>query len=231
MAGSLYLGSQKVCPSMLVVKEEPTSCVFRVPDNVTNISTRSAFNSLYGNLYPFPYDLAIDLNNVEELSGQSCFYYAFGGCNIVSLKEKIKTISNRNVFDVCFAFSNIPEESKLFENLESVYESGLISGLIYSTGKETYRFKKLNYIENAGLQACFGYSSAKHIYFDSLKEDSFSVVEGTDVYWHFVDMLMGVSDCTLHFPPNISNIVPTLEGYPSFGGTNTVILYDLPATE
>ena len=228
MAGSLYLGSQKVCPSMLVVREEPTSCVFRVPDNVTNISKTSAFGSLYGNLNPFPYDLAIDLNNVEEISGDGCFEYTFGGCNIVSLKEKIKTISARQVFSVCFAFANIPEDSTLFENLESVSSSGLNSALMYSTGKQTYRFKKLNYIENNGFEACFGRSSAKHIYFNSLKSDSFDT---SGAYYHFESMLMGVTGCTLHFPSNLSSVIPTLDTYPNFGGTNTVILYDLEATE
>ena len=46
----------------------------------------------------------------------------------------------------------------------------------------------------------------------------------------FSNMLSQITGCTLHFPSNLSSVVSGLDGYPNFGGTNTVLAFDLPAT-
>lgn len=41
----------------------------------------------------------------------------------------------------------------------------------------------------------------------------------------------GATNTTIHFPSNVQSVVEALNGYPSFSGTDTTILFDLPATE
>ena len=52
----------------------------------------------------------------------------------------------------------------------------------------------------------------------------------------FRDIIKNVVGCTIHFPSNLdptggSTVISSLYGYPNFGGTNTVLAFDLPATE
>lgn len=47
----------------------------------------------------------------------------------------------------------------------------------------------------------------------------------------FDNMLSGVTGCTVHFPSNLSSVIGNWASVTAgFGGTNTTILYDLPAT-
>lgn len=233
MAGMMYLGNQKVTPVIVQGgSAEPTGCVFRVPDNVTEISTKEQFESLYGT--KFPYDVVIDLNNVETVSGEDAFQTSFVNINITSLKENVKTISGRTAFDTAFAYSTIPEESTLFENLETLSELGLVACFYRSKGKKIFRFKKLSYIGVQGFSTCFPDSSVEHIYFNSLTSSSFaddpSAPGNPDRV--FMYMLEGVDGCTVHFPSNLESLIGegsyVLSG---FGGTNTTVLFDLPETE
>ena len=44
-------------------------------------------------------------------------------------------------------------------------------------------------------------------------------------------MLDGVTGCTVHFPSNIQSVIGSWASVTSgFGGTNTTVLFDLPAT-
>jgi hypothetical protein len=52
----------------------------------------------------------------------------------------------------------------------------------------------------------------------------------------FTDLVSGVDGCTIHFPSNLdpangSTVISSLNTYPLFGGTNTVLAFDLPETE
>ena len=47
----------------------------------------------------------------------------------------------------------------------------------------------------------------------------------------FEDMLSGVTGCTVHFPSNLESVIGSWSDVTSgFGGTNTIVLFDLPAT-
>lgn len=48
----------------------------------------------------------------------------------------------------------------------------------------------------------------------------------------FNQMLQGVTGCTVHFPSNLQSVIGSWSDVTSgFGGTNTTVLFDLPATE
>lgn len=47
----------------------------------------------------------------------------------------------------------------------------------------------------------------------------------------FSDMLSGVTGCTVHFPSNLQSVIGSWSSVTGgFGGTNTTVLFDLPAT-
>jgi hypothetical protein len=63
--------------------------------------------------------------------------------------------------------------------------------------------------------------------FPALKTTSFGSYTN-----QFADMLSGVTGCTVHFPSNLQAVIGSWSDVTSgFGGTNTTVLFDLPATE
>ena len=71
----------------------------------------------------------------------------------------------------------------------------------------------------------------QEIYFESLRSDSFGEYKS-----QFRGMLKNNSNIIVHFPSNLdpqtgSTVISSLYTYPNFGGTSTVLAFDLPATE
>lgn len=65
------------------------------------------------------------------------------------------------------------------------------------------------------------------IYFRALNSNSFVAGDETA----FDDMLSGDENVTVHFPSNLQSVIGGWQSViDGFGGTNTTILYDLPAT-
>lgn len=95
-------------------------------------------------------------------------------------------------------------------------------------------FAALDTFENYSAFSCMFQSTLNGIvYFRALKSSSFS--ERVNM---FESLFSYCSNCTIHFPTNLDPNNPdktfdasTLSGYPNFSGTNTTVLFDLPATE
>lgn len=160
--------------------------------------------------------------------GEGGFKSGFRGCtNLVSAKlNKLKTVtrssSMNSLFYGCTKLKNIE-----FNSLTTVSGSAaLLSAFRACTSLETIVFPELSTISgNSCLkEAFYGCTSLKSINFPAL------VSLGTATT-QFNNMLYGVTGCTVHFP---SNMQDTLSSWASvtagFGGTDTVILFDLPST-
>lgn len=63
-----------------------------------------------------------------------------------------------------------------------------------------------------------------HIYFRALTTQTNYVPNV------FQPICKNATNAVVHFPSNLESIVSGLTGYPNFGGTNTTIAFDLPAT-
>lgn len=89
-------------------------------------------------------------------------------------------------------------------------------------------FSSLERVGQYMFQYAFSLTKMKSVSFPALRSDSFAHDNGTA----FNSMLNGVNGCTVHFPSNIQSVIgnwgSVLNG---FGGTNTTVLFDLPATE
>ncbi len=171
----------------------------------------------------------LNFSGIKKISGQSALGSTFYGCsgitgiNMSSLEIASGTASMQDTFNGC--------ENLVSFNLES---------LVYASSSQTQIFRKCRALTTGtfyslkildvgsltgGFRDCTNLAS---LYFPALK-----TILGTNNT--FNNMLSGVTGCTVHFPSNLdpqggSTVVSSLPQYPNFGGTNTVLAFDLPAT-
>lgn len=271
--GTLYLGSQKVCPVITVggsslgiplevsasgVLQIPTtSFEFIVPNEATSLNfgisgfmnvfkgntgiTKFAFpglqsittqssgfnqvcqqctnlttvdfsglvtinynNSLTSSFWGCTSLINVDLSNLKTVSGNNSMASTFNGCsNLTSIDlSKVELISGGDVFSNTFQNTAITEMR--FTNLQEINNSGSI----FTTTVMAYAFKG---------------APLANLYFNSLK----TVQQNNNL----VNMLNGVTGCTVHFPSNLQSTIGSWGAVTNgFGGTNTTVLFDLPAT-
>ena len=142
--------------------------------------------------------------------------------------KHLKTISVDQVFNGAFAFSTLDlENSEIdFSSIESITTSSVFAWAFgYTNFAGIVRFTNLSTLASQALEASFAYTGVSEIYFNSLTSNSF------DGVYVFMDMLLGVDGCTVHFPSNLESVIggwsDVLSG---FSGTNTTVLFDLEAT-
>ena len=135
--------------------------------------------------------------------GSSVFEGAFQNCtNLVSFKPNIETSSPywpSSAFQNCFNGCTNFADVSFLESCQGTGWGGTF----------------INCFRN-----CFALNN-QHIYFNS-----FSYTASN--YQSFINMIYGVSNCTVHFPSSMQSIMsswaPVQAG---FGGTNTTVLFDL----
>lgn len=146
----------------------------------------------------------LDLSNLKTISGaDSCKRFTLGCSNLQSV-------------DLSSLYSMDGDGNSLdFSNLSSL---------------TTVRLDSLNAILHSGNSLKFSSCPLlTDLKFPNFAPDS-SIA--TDC---FTSLCLNVTGRTLHFPANLDpatggTLIPSLTNYPNFGGTNTVILYDLPST-
>lgn len=214
---------------------------------LTKIEEDDIFNSFAQNNY-FPNITSVDLSNLTTIGGTTSCQNMFRSCtgitsvNLNSLGKIIGgAYSCQNMFTADTGLTSIDLSSLTEINGNSscmqmflgctgiitVDLSGLttIGGLTDCqqmfqgcTGITSLTFDSLEEIN--GSSACYtmfsGCTSLTTLSFPALK-----TVLNNQV---FSNMLLGVTGCTVHFPSNLSSYNFNV------GGTNTTVLYDLPAT-
>ena len=135
--------------------------------------------------------------------GENAMYYAFRTCTgLTSVNlSSLTTISGSNAMSYAFYGCT---------RLTSVDLSSLttING------------------SNAMHNAFSGCTGLTNISFPALTSTGFGSYTN-----QFNNMLRGVTGCTVHFPSNLQSVIGSWSGVTNgFGGTNTTVLFDLPAT-
>jgi hypothetical protein len=112
-----------------------------------------------------------------------------------------------------------------FPNLYEIKNYGMYNTFSNCTNLTSVSFPNLSCIAESSLSGTFAYTSLTSLSFPSLHSD-------TTTELCFQGMLYGVTGCTVHFPSNLESVLENgwivMSG---FGGTDTVVLFDLPATE
>ena len=228
MAGYMYFNKKRVCPALLVGGGEtwynPEHFFIRFPDGETDLSGRFTLT-----LNETGVLTDIDFNDVEVISGKNVLMEQFVGNKGLGKVNTsgIKKITGEGGMKGAFLSAQFSGEFPTFDSLEEISGyMGAVSLFQESNISGSFRFPKLSKITGSVcLGLAFELTNIEHIYFDALTTQSF----GSDTT-QLAMIVDGVTGCTLHFPSNLSSVIPTLYDYPNFSGTNTVILYDLPAT-
>ena len=229
MAGTLYLGRNKVCPAILVGGSEPTEYfTLKFPDNLVEAPEQRYFalmlqivNTSGDALEP----ICIDFNNVKVFNGSVAQTDGnFTDVPLIAKVEKIEKLSNMGL--QVFGTNCLAVEGHKDINFESLIEVGrsCLAQAFYNDNKtfDNIFFPKLTKIDKWALD--FLGNNGVDIYFYAVTESSFLDAAA-------IEDIGRRRNKTLHFPSNLSSFVPTLSGYPNFGGTGTTILYDLEPTE
>ena len=173
--------------------------------------------------------MAVSFSPVTKISGDYACYYAFNHSMVVSVDmSTVEEITGMQACAYMFAQDT---------GITSVNLSGLklITGssacqYMFSgcSGITSVVFTLLNTVSS--FSAMWGMfencTSLTSISFPALTSSSF----GTNTnQFHY--MLHGVTGCTVHFPSNLQSIIGSWADVSAgFGGTNTTVLFDLPAT-
>ncbi len=209
---ALYLGTQKVCPIIKVggndiglTREVSASGVYQFPEQSFTFSLPDNATDVG----PFAMNYAfcnctgltsIDLSNLTTISGQRAMYCAFQRCT------GLTSIDLSNLTTI----SGLNAMYGAFQGCSDLTSIDL-SNLTTISGQNAMYY---------AFQQCH-----------KLKELSFpSLIFGSN-YNGFETMLSGVVKCTVHFPSNLEPIIGSWTSVQNgFGGTSTIVLFDLPAT-
>lgn len=219
---------------------------------ITSVTISAAYTSSY--IDCLPYDLQILSSDKNmDVSMRSIFlkYLVFALTEIAKSKifedayaynenlEKVdfsslQTISGSNVFMGTFVDCTKLSEIK-FDNLQTISGSTcFISRPFKGTAIINISFPKLSILTgryalggSAGIGGAFANcTSLQTLSFPALTSTSFGSYTNQFNY-----MLNGVTGCTVHFPSNLQSVIGSWSSVTSgFGGTNTTVLFDLPAT-
>lgn len=181
----------------------------------------------------------VNLSKLKTVSGYSGLNSAFVNANTPGLTDfalpSLETVSNslgcnamlRGQHNLSDTFNSLPKLKTI-----SGY-GGMQQFLFIGSGKSnnitSFSFPLLDVITGSSAMAdFFGYrTSLQHVYFNAIKTTSF----GQQYKNQFNNLVRGITGCTIHFPSNMEETISGLKGYPNFGGTSTVLAYDLSATE
>lgn len=230
MSGSLYLGSQKVCPAIVSgvsPEPEPTEYfTFKFPDNIITFDgiLQDGFFLADSN-WDETQVFCVDFNKVEYLI--DCNLYGFcqsmGNPVIIKGLENIKEMRGSRAFVSVFGSKLEENHTEIsFDNLESIGQGSCGNSLRFSN-LTSLRFPKLTRM-GASCLAYTGNPNGCDIYFNAVTSSTFP--NGNEL-----NNIGSSKNKVLHFPSNLSSVIPNQSGYPNFGGTNTTILYDLEPTE
>lgn len=196
-----------------------TTILFDLPNVTTldlsrikSIKTEYALYELGRNNY-FPNITSVDFSSLEIITGAYGIRADFENSTGISSFNfsKLAYIEGNNCFE-SFCKGNTSLTSMKFPSLK--YVDDPLSNY------------DRNFFNNT-FQNCTNLTSLS---FPALCSTSFGTHKSP-----FYNMLSGVAGCEIHFPKNLdpqtgSTTISRLTQYPNFGGTNTVLVFDLPST-
>lgn len=187
-------------------------------NNITTVGNRGMNGTFtHSGIYYFKMP-SLTFVGVEGL--QACLY----GCpNLTTVSVGIVNVTAENAFDqFCETSDNLVSVS--FSNLEVATGRYCFREAFGDCDSlQTVNFYKLREIGNYSFYVTFRNCP-------SLSELSFNSLQ-TATETSFNNMLLNNSNVTVHFPSNLQSTMSSWSDViAGFGGTNTTILFDLPAT-
>ena len=198
--------------------------------DMSDLITVNTANAAQGAFFQCTGITSVDLSSLTTISGQYAFYQAFQSCTGITSVDlsSLTTISGSsacsNMFDGCTGITSVDLSS-----LTLIYSySGLSNFCSNNTLLTNVDLSSLTTVTSGSIfyQAFANCASLTSISFPSLNINSFGSYTN-----QFNKMLNGVTGCTVHFPSNLQSVIGSWADVTAgFGGTNTTVLFDLPAT-
>jgi len=178
---------------------------------------------------------SVNLSSLKEITGSDVCYGMFYECTALETVDLsgLTTISGYNapfcnVFEKCSKLISVDLSS-----LQTIYKGNNMNYACCSlfkscTSLPSMIFPSLEKIGGTNVlkEAFSGCTSLQSISFPALKE-----VYPISYTAQFNNMLSGCTGVTVHFPSNMQAVIGSWSSIINgFGGTNTQVLYDLPAT-
>ena len=195
---------------------------FSLPDNVTSIGNYGLYYAFFGrtNL------TSVDLSNVTSIDNYG-LQRAFRDCTSLT-STGLDNVTSIGIYGLSDAFNGCTSlTSTGLDNVTSIGRSGLDSAFQDCTSLTSVDLSNVTSICNSGLRdAFYGCTSLTSLSFPKLNSNSFGGYTN-----QFHRMLSRVTGCTVHFPSNLESVIGSWSDVTNgFGGTNTTVLFDLPAT-
>ena len=196
--------------------------------SLTTVSGRDGCVSMF---YGCTGITSVDLSSLTTVSGYSGCQSMFSGCSGLTSFDlsSLTTVSGRDgcayMFQGCTGLTSVDLSSLTtisgYEGCYTMFEG--------CTGLTSVDLSSL-----ATINSSYGCSNM-FAGCTSLTTLSFPALTSTTLDYYknqFNNMLRGVTGCTVHFPSNLQSVIGSLSYVTNgFGGTNTTVLFDLPATE
>jgi len=218
-----------------ITREVSSTGVYQMPAQSFSFSLPS--NATYVGSYAMQYAFylctsltSVDLSSLTTVSGSGAMKYAFYGCTSLTSVDlsSLTTVSGYQAmyyaFEGCTGLTSV--------NLSSITTLSGGNAMQYAfygcTGLTSVDLSSLTTVNGSGaMQYAFrGCTNLTSISFSALKSTSFGSHAN-----QFNNMLQGVTGCTVHFPSNLQSVIGSWSSVTSgFGGTKTIVLFDLPAT-
>lgn len=195
--------------------------------------------------------------NLLDISGGNALYFAFSHCeNLQNVSfPKLEIIDtnasyalNEAFYDTAITSLSFPELTEIkgtyaldfmcqdcssltsvsFPKLKSITKAYAMRGAFTNTKLTSVEFTSLETVQTNNV---FGYcfqttTTLTSLSFPALKNNFGSSKN------QFNNMLYGITGCTVHFPSNLQSVIGSWSDVTAgFGGTNTTVLFDLPAAE
>lgn len=164
-------------------------------------------------------------SNATDIGAYALIYAFFNSTGLTSVDlSSLESVSGSYAF--YYAFSSTGLTSVDLGGLTTITASNAFNNA-FGTGLTSVDLSSLESVSGSyAFYFAFTNTSLSSLSFPSLTSNSFGSY--TD---QFHSMLNGVNNCTVHFPSNLQSVIGSwLDVTSGFGGTNTTVLFDLPAT-
>lgn len=196
--------------------------------SLTTINSYSGCDDMFGLCQNL---ISVIGNSLTSISGSFACNYMFYRCTALTgtfnFLSQLKSISGTSACrDMFYDCTNITGVN--LDNLETI-NNDACEYMFESTGLINMSFPKLSSIINGytffyAFRNCLSLTTVS---FGALTSTSFGIATS-----QFRNMLYGCSNVTVHFPSNLQSVIGSWSDVvDGFGGTNTTVLFDLPATE
>lgn len=176
---------------------------------------------------------SVDLSGVTTINGSGAMDYAFSNTSITGVDlSSLQTISSSAMTNT---FKDCPNISSIDLSSLTTLASGVSLNGTFSLSNNPTSPLPLTSVTFTSLATVNGTSPMRNIfakrdgltiYFPAFNSNTFGVMTT-----YLDNIVSGAVGCTVHFPSNMQSIIGNWSSVQNgFGGTNTTVLFDLPAT-